>query len=114
MDKDKANAIAAARDYLIENVGNMVGPGEAYFDIRDKAWVVSVVYQDPIRQVNLGELKVDGNSGVVSAPSRRELLESFERQTRAGLTVVIQVEHLDKDTVEVIKQLGNVKSLQYV
>ena len=29
---DKADAIAAARDYLIENVGNMVGPGEAYFD----------------------------------------------------------------------------------
>ncbi|MFQ6071938.1 MAG: hypothetical protein ACE5KT_04450 [Methanosarcinales archaeon] len=37
--------LECAKDYLIENIGNMVGPGEPYLDKKDDSWVVRLQLQ---------------------------------------------------------------------
>lgn len=103
-----------ARDYLIENIGNMVGPGEVYFNLETKVWVVPIIYQDLIQRVMIGKLEVDSMTAKVSAPSRAELLINLEREERLGTTLVINIEKLDKNSIEAIKKLGGVKSVECI
>ena len=43
---EKTQAIKLARSYLIENIGNMTGPGEAYYDKRQNVWHIEIFYED--------------------------------------------------------------------
>ena len=52
---EKTQAIKLARSYLIENIGNMTGPGETYYDKRHNAWHVEIFYEDSFQEFKIGE-----------------------------------------------------------
>lgn len=111
---NRVEAENLARDYLIEKVGNMVGPGEIYHDVKDETWVVPIIYQTPIQRIRIGDLKIDSESSRISAPSCSELLTNLEQEERKGATIIIHLERFDKEAVKVIRGIEGVKDAQCV
>jgi len=102
----KTEALQKARSYLIENVGNMVGPGEAYYDQEEEAWYVEIFYEDWTQSFKIGELQVGPQTQRVHAPPTRELLTNLERQQMQGMTVILQIASPDTRTRELLQQLA--------
>lgn len=111
---DRAEIEDLARDYLIENVGNMVGPGEVYYDAHGRIWVAPIIYQNLIREIRIGDLKINPDTGEICAPTRSELLVNLEKEEKRGATMIVHIEKFDKDSVEAIKQLRGLKEMQLV
>lgn len=111
---NRLEAESLARDYLIEKVGNMVGSGEVYYDVKDGHWVVPIICQTPIQQIRIGELKIDQKTYRISAPSRSELLANLEEEERKGATIIIHLEKFDKEAVDAIRRIAGVKDIQWV
>jgi len=115
---EKIQAIKLARSYLIENIGNMTGPGEVYYDKRKNAWRVEVFYEDGFFEFKIGELEVNErrftegkllnevNTQEINAPSKSELLKRLQEQMSQGLTVLVEIEKPDERTHQLIKELA--------
>ena len=123
---DKTQAIKLARSYLIENIGNMTGPGEAYYDKRHNAWHVEIFYEDSFQEFKIGELEINEqrftegkllnevNTQNIIAPSKSELLKRLQEHMSQGLTVLVEVETPDERTHQLIKELAAGGTVQRV
>ena len=115
---EKTQAIKLARSYLIENIGNMTGPGEAYYDKRHNAWHVEIFYEDSFQEFKIGELEINEqrftegkplnevNTQNIIAPSKNELLRRLQERMSQGLTVLVEIETPDERTHQLIKELA--------
>ena len=92
---EKTQAIKLARSYLIENIGNMTGPGEAYYDKRQNAWRVEIFYEDGFQEFKIGELEVSERTQNIISPSKSELLRMLQEQMSQGITVFVEIEKPD-------------------
>ena len=59
--------------YLIENVGNLVGPGKPHFDTEKKLWIVPIFHMSSIAYYRMGEMHVDENGKIVYMPTNEEM-----------------------------------------
>lgn len=103
---EKTQSIKLARSYLIENIGNMTGPGEAYYDKRHNAWRVELFYEDGFQEFKIGELEVNEHTQEINAPSKSELLRGLQEQMSQGLTILVEIETPDERTHQLIKELA--------
>jgi len=65
-----------AKDYLIENIGELVSAGDVYFDGRLSTWNVKILAKTPYGIFILGEMRLDENKNIVDVPSK-EILQSI-------------------------------------
>jgi len=103
---EKTQAIKLARSYLIEKIGNMTGPGEAYYDKRHNAWHVEIFYEDSFQEFKIGELEINEHTQNIMAPSKNELLKRLQEHMSQGLTVLVEIETPDERTHQLIKELA--------
>ncbi|MBC8228264.1 hypothetical protein H8E77_01790 [bacterium] len=111
---EKTQSIKLARSYLIENIGNMTGPGEAYYDKRHNAWRVELFYEDGFQEFKIGELEVNERTQEINAPSKSELLKRLQEHMSQGLTVLVEIETPDERTHQLIKELAAGGTIQRV
>jgi hypothetical protein len=107
-------AIQLARSYLIANVGNLVGPGEAYYDKRANLWCVEILCGDPFQPLKIGEARIDASTRQVMAPSTGELLRNWEKQKDARFTLVLEIPHPNERTYELLTELAAGRGIQTV
>ena len=66
--------IDAAKEYLIENIGELVSAGDIYYDAQQNTWNVKILAKTPNGIFILGEMCLDKNKKIVDAPSKKNLL----------------------------------------
>lgn len=66
--------VIRAKDYLLDNVGHMTYPGHASFDPVGNRWLVPIYCQTKRGAVVVGDVELDHEGRLVSAPSREEML----------------------------------------
>jgi hypothetical protein len=74
------DAVNRVRDYLLDHVGHMTYPGNASFDAAAQRWFVPIYCRTQRGAVVVGNVELDSQGHIVSAPSREEML------TRLGET----------------------------
>ena len=111
---EKTQAIKLTQSYLIENIGNMTGPGEAYYDKRHNAWRVEIFYEDGFQEFKIGELEINEYTQNIIAPSKNELLRRLQERMSQGLTVLVEIERPDERTHQLIKELAAGGTVQCV
>ncbi len=63
-----------AKEYLIENIGELVSAGDVYYDARQRTWNVKILAKTPQGILILGEMRLDKNKNIVDVPSKEILL----------------------------------------
>ncbi|MDP3104562.1 MAG: hypothetical protein Q8M95_08130 [Candidatus Methanoperedens sp.] len=63
-----------AKDYLIENIGELVSAGDVYYDARQSTWNVKILAKTPQGILILGEMRLDENKNIVDVPTKETLL----------------------------------------
>lgn len=76
----KEEAYKTADRHLIENIGNLVGPGEPVFDSKVGVWIVPIFHMSKVAVFPIGEMIVDNEGVIVYAPSEKDVDEIFERK----------------------------------
>jgi hypothetical protein len=70
--------VIRVRDFLLDNVGHMTRPGDASFDSASQRWFVPVSCRTPRGEVIVGNIELDREGYIVSAPSREELIARLD------------------------------------
>jgi len=65
---------AAAKEYLFENIGELVSAGDIYYDAQQNTWNVKILAKTPHGFFILGEMRLDKNKKIVDMPSKKILL----------------------------------------
>ncbi len=63
-----------AKEYLIENIGELVSAGDVYYDAQQNTWNVKIIAKTPHGILILGEMRLDQNSNIVDVPEKEILL----------------------------------------
>jgi hypothetical protein len=66
--------VSRVRDYLLDNVGHMTYPGNPSYDAATKRWFVPILCRTGRGAIVVGDVELDGDSHIVFAPSRDELV----------------------------------------
>lgn len=69
-----------AKEYLTENIGELVSIGDVYYDARQGTWNVKILAKTPQGIVILGEMRLDKNKNIVDAPSKEILLSILKNK----------------------------------
>lgn len=71
----KERAYEIADRYLLEYVGNLVGPGEPMFDGKVNVWVVPIFHMSKVAKFPLAELVLDSEGNIIYIPTAEQLEE---------------------------------------
>jgi len=82
---EKENAYEIADRYLMEYVGNLVGPGEPVFDSKIKVWIVPIFHKSKVATFPLAEIILDSGGDIVYAPTIEQLEEIGNRKFPQGI-----------------------------
>jgi len=63
-----------AKEYLIENIGELVSADDIYFDAQQNTWNVKIIAKTPHGMLILGEMHLDRNKKIVDVPTKETLL----------------------------------------
>jgi hypothetical protein len=63
-----------AKEYLIENIGELVSADDVYFDALQNTWNVKIIAKTPHGILILGEMRLDKNKNIVEIPTKDTLL----------------------------------------
>lgn len=63
-----------AKEYLIENIGELVSADDVYFDAQQNTWNVKIIAKTPHGMLILGEMHLDQNKNIVDVPTKDTLL----------------------------------------
>lgn len=63
-----------AKEYLIENIGELISAGDVYYDAQQRTWNVKILAKTPHGIFILGEIRLDENKNVIDVPSKEILL----------------------------------------
>ncbi|HLC39549.1 MAG TPA: hypothetical protein VJJ76_01560 [archaeon] len=78
IDREKAYEIADM--YLIEYVGNLVGPGEPVFDSKLNVWIIPIFHMSKVAKFPLGKMVLDSEGKILYVPTEEELEEIGKRK----------------------------------
>jgi hypothetical protein len=98
----------SAKEYLIENFGNLVSAGEVYFDKKNSMWNVKIVAKTPQGIIPVGELMFDSNGDLIEVPTKETLLNIMKMKFNEE-RVIIKVHA--KDLPEIRKVVKDVRVL---
>lgn len=88
-----------AKEYLIENIGELVSAGDVYYDAGQKTWNVKILAKTPHGILILGEMRLDENSNIVDVPSK-EILQSILKTKLHDDRVLIDVPRAELSRVK--------------
>jgi hypothetical protein len=88
-----------AKDYLIENIGELVSAGDVYYDARQSTWNVKILAKTPHGIVIIGEMRLDENKNIVDVPSK-EILQSILKTKLNDDRVLIDVPRAELSRVK--------------
>jgi hypothetical protein len=63
-----------AKEYLIENIGELVSAGDVYYDAGPSTWNVKILAKTPHGLLILGEMRLDKDKNIVEVPAKETLL----------------------------------------
>ncbi len=63
-----------AKEYLIENIGELVSAGDVYYDAQQNTWNVKIIAKTPQGILILGEMRLDQSNNIIDAPEKEILL----------------------------------------
>ena len=69
-----------AKEYLIENIGELVSAGDVYYDARQSTWNVKILAKTPHGLLILGEMRLDKNKNMVDVPAKETLLKILKNK----------------------------------
>jgi len=98
----------SAKEYLIENFGNLVSAGEVYFDKKNGRWNVKIIAKTPRGIIPVGELLFDFNGNLIDVPTKESLLNILKTKLNEE-KVIIKVHA--KDLPEIRKVVKDVHVL---
>src|SRR4030067_531056 len=78
----------AAKEYLIENIGELVTAGDIYYDAQQKTWNVKILAKTPQGIFILGEMCLDKNKKIVDVPSKKVLLNILKAKLQEDLVLI--------------------------
>jgi hypothetical protein len=62
------------KEYLIENMGELVSAGDVYYDAIQSTWNVKIIAKTPHGILILGEMRLDSNKNIIDVPTKESLL----------------------------------------
>jgi hypothetical protein len=83
-----------AKEYLIENIGELVSAEDVYFDAKQNIWNVKIIAKTPHGMLILGEMHLDKNKKIVDVPTKETLLNILKSKLREE-RVLIDVSRTD-------------------
>lgn len=102
--------IESAREYLIENIGNLVSVGEVYFDKKDNTWNVKILAKSPRGIIPVGEMIFDFNGNMIEVPTKETLLNILKTKLNEEKeSIIIRVN--PKDLLEIKRVVKDVHVL---
>ena len=69
-----------AKEYLVENIGELISAGDVYYDAQQSTWNVKILAKTPHGIFILGEIRLDENKNVVDVPSKEILLSILKNK----------------------------------
>jgi hypothetical protein len=88
-----------AKEYLIENIGELVSAGDVYYDAGKSTWNVKILAKTPHGLLILGEMRIDKNRNIVDVPAKETLL-SILRNKLQDNRVLIDVPRAELSRIE--------------
>jgi len=79
---EATKAYEKVKDYLIDEVGNMVQPGTPILDAKIKAWKVPVLCKTERGIFVVGEIGLDQNLNFLTIPTKPQMLKTLDKMTR--------------------------------
>ena len=76
----KEKAYEVADRYLLEYVGNLVGPGEPMFDNKVNVWIVPIFHMSKAATFPLAEMVLDSEGNIVYIPTAEQLQEIGDKK----------------------------------
>ncbi|NUO79028.1 hypothetical protein HUU05_03050 [candidate division KSB1 bacterium] len=70
------------KNYLIDNVGNMLMPGAPFFDEASKEWKVSALCRTERGIFVVGEFSLDEDLNFIAIPTKKQMLKILEKTMR--------------------------------
>ena len=80
----KEEAYEKSDRYLIDNVGNLVGPGEPIFDSKIGVWVVPIFHMSKIAVFPVGEIIIGGEGNILYTPTGKDIDNALEKKLESN------------------------------
>lgn len=64
-----------AKQYLIENIGNLIFAGDVYYDAMHNTWNAKILSKTPYGIIILGEIKFDSDMQIIKVPPKNTILK---------------------------------------
>lgn len=77
-----------AKEYLIENIGELVSSGDIYYDAQQNTWNVKILAKTPNGIFILGEMRIDTNRKIVDVPSKKTLLNILKAKLQEDRVLI--------------------------
>ena len=100
----------AAKEYLIENFGNLVSAGDIYFNRKNNTWHVKIVVKTPKRIISVSEIIFDSKGDICEVPTKETLLHILKTRLSEEKERVILKVHA-KDLTEIKQVVKDVQAL---
>jgi hypothetical protein len=65
--------VIRASDFLRDNMGHLLCPGNPSFDLSTQRWFVPICFRTKQGDVVIGDIELDRDGHILYAPSRQEL-----------------------------------------
>lgn len=101
--------LESAREYLIENFGNLISAGEIYFDKRKNTWNVKIIAKTPKGTMPVGEILLDSKGNIIEVPAKETLLNILKTRLTEEEGIIIKVDA--KDLSEIKKVVKDIHAL---
>ncbi|HEY9205133.1 MAG TPA: hypothetical protein VIO58_04355 [Candidatus Methanoperedens sp.] len=77
-----------AKEYLIENIGELVSAGDVYYDAQQSTWNVKILAKTPHGIFILGEMRLDQNKNIVDIPTKETLLTILKNKLQEDRVLI--------------------------
>lgn len=77
-----------AKEYLIENIGELVSAGDVYYDAQQNTWNVKIIAKTPHGVLILGEMHLDAKKNIVDVPTKETLLNILKAKLQEDRVLV--------------------------
>lgn len=77
-----------AKEYLIENIGELVSAGDVYYDAQQNTWNVKIIAKTPHGILILGEMRLDHDKNIFDVPAKEALLSILKAKLQEERVLV--------------------------
>jgi hypothetical protein len=102
--------VELAKEYLIENFGNLVSSGDIYFNRKNNTWHVKIVVKTPKGIIPVSEVIFDSKGNIIEVPTKDTLLRILKTRLNEETERVILTVHA-KDLKEIKRVVKDVQVL---